>query len=308
MKRPGEFSDAEVRSGVILGLVAYTLWGVFPVYFKWIGSVAALEVLGHRVVWAVPFGALIILARRQWPEVRRALLDRSMVAWLALAALCISVNWLIYIWAVQHDRIFEASLGYYINPLMYVMVGVAILGERLRRLQIMAVVFASVGVLFLAIGGGVFPWVALSLAALFTAYGVIRRQISIGAMPGLFIETSLLFPVAFVWLSWLIAHEQAAIASGDAGLSFLLVLAGPVTVIPLLLFALAAKRLTLTSIGFMQFLAPTLQFFTGLYYGEQLTTAHMVCFACIWVAVVFFSYDALIAGKKKPRQGAPVEV
>lgn len=308
MTRPGEYSDAEVRSGVVLGLVAYTLWGIFPVYFKWIGSVAALEVLGHRVAWAVPFGALIILARRQWPEVRRALLDRSMLAWLTLAAMCISVNWLIYIWAVQHDRIFETSLGYYINPLMYVMVGVAALGERLRRLQVVAVVFASVGVLFLAISGGVFPWVALSLAGLFTAYGVIRKQISIGAMPGLFIETLLLFPFAFVWLSWLVAHEQASLTAGDGGLTFLLVLAGPVTVIPLLLFALAAKRLTLTSIGFMQFLAPTLQFITGLYYGEQLTTAHLVCFGCIWIAVAFFSYDALNAGKKKPRQDVPVEV
>jgi len=308
VSRPGELSDAEVRSGVILGLVAYTLWGVFPVYFKWVGSAAALEVLGHRVVWAVPFGALIIFARKQWPEVRRALVDRSMLAWLALAALCISINWLIYIWAVQNARIFEASLGYYINPLLYVMVGVALLGERLRRLQIMAVAFAAAGVLFLAISGGVIPWVALSLAALFTAYGVIRKQISIGAMPGLFIETSLMFPFAFVWLTWLVAHEQAAFASGDGGLTFLLVLGGPVTVIPLLLFAIAAKRLTLTSIGFMQFLAPTLQFCIGLYYGEQLTTAHLVCFGCIWVAVAFFSYDALTAGKKKPRQGVPAEV
>ena len=308
MNRPGEFSDAEVRAGVILGLIAYTLWGIFPVYFKWVGSVAPFEVLGHRVLWAVPFGALIILARKQWPEVRRALLDRSMLAWLTLAALCISINWLIYIWAVQNDRIFETSLGYYINPLMYVLVGVAFLGERLRRLQILAVAFASAGVLFLAISGGVFPWVALSLAALFTAYGVIRKQISIGAMPGLFIETSLLFPFALVWMISLVVREQAAISAGDAGLSFLLVLAGPVTVIPLLLFAVAAKRLTLTSIGFMQFLAPTLQFCTGLYYGEQLTTAHLVCFSCIWIAVAFFSYDALTAGKKKPRQDVPVEV
>jgi len=287
------------RAGVFIGLLAYFMWGIFPVYFKWIASVAPLEVLGHRVVWAVPFGALIILARRQWPEVKSALVDRTMLAWLALAALCISINWLIYIWAVQNDRIFETSLGYYINPLMYVGVGVALLGERLRRLQIVAVVLASFGVLFLAVSGGVFPWVALSLAGLFTAYGVIRKKIAIGAMPGLFIETSLLFPIAAIWMIWLVATQQASLTAGDGGLSALLVLGGPVTVLPLLFFAIAAKRVTLTTIGFMQFLAPTLQFFTGLYYGERLTTAHLVCFGSIWAAVLFFSIDAFRTGTKK---------
>jgi len=298
-------SESEARSGVLIGLLAYFMWGVFPVYFKWIASVAPLEVLGHRVLWAVPFGAIIIFARRQWPEVRSALVDRAMLAWLALAALCISLNWLIYIWAVQNDRIFETSLGYYINPLMYVGVGVALLGERLRRLQIVAVLLASFGVLFLAVSGGAFPWVALSLAVLFTAYGVIRKQIAIGAMPGLFIETLLLFPIAAIWIAWLVATQKASITAGDSGLSALLILGGPITVLPLLFFAIAAKRVTLTTIGFLQFLAPTLQFCTGIYYGEQLTTAHIVCFGSIWAAVLFFSYDALMAGKKKPLPDDP---
>lgn len=293
------FGDKEARAGVFIGLLAYFMWGIFPVYFKWIASVAPLEVLGHRVVWAVPFGALIILARRQWPEVSRALVDRTMLAWLALAALCISTNWLIYIWAVQNDRIFETSLGYYINPLMYVGVGVVLLGERLRRLQVVAVILASFGVLFLTVSGGGFPWVALSLAGLFTAYGVIRKKIAIGAMPGLFIETLLLFPAAALWMTWLVATQQASLTAGDGGLSALLVLGGPVTVLPLLFFAIAAKRVTLTTIGFMQFLAPTLQFLTGLYYGEHLTTAHLVCFGSIWAAVLFFSIDAFRAGIKK---------
>ncbi len=298
-------TDAEIRSGVLLGLLAYTLWGVFPVYFKWIEMVAPLEVMAHRILWAVPFGALIIFARRQWREVRGALVDRSMLIWLTLSALSISVNWLIYIWAVQNARIFEASLGYYINPLMYVAVGVLFLGERLRRLQLIAVVLAAIGVAYLTFSGGIFPWVALSLAALFTAYGVIRKQVAIGAMPGLFVETSLLFPFAFVFMGVLMASGTASFASGDTGLSSLLVLGGPVTVIPLLLFAIAAKRLSLTTVGFMQFIAPTLQFFTGLYYGEQLTTPHLVCFGLIWSAVVFFSYDAIVAGRKKPRQTEP---
>lgn len=300
MKPAAGRSDAEIRSGVVLGLIAYSLWGVFPVYFKWIETVAPMEVLVHRVVWSVPFGALIIFARRQWQEVRAAVLDRSMLAWLTLAALCISVNWLIYIWAVQNERIFEASLGYYINPLMYVAVGVVLLGERLRRLQLIAVAFAFVGVMYLTLSGGIFPWVALSLAALFTAYGVIRKQAAIGAMPGLFIETTLLFPFALAWLSILILGGSASFAAGEPGRSLLLMMAGPITVLPLLLFALSARRLSLTTIGFMQFLAPTLQFFTGLYYGEKLTTAHIVCFGSIWIAVAFFSYDAVFAGRKKP--------
>lgn len=295
MNKATEFTDAELRSGVVLGLAAYTLWGVFPVYFKWIETVAPLEVLTHRIVWAVPFGALIILARSQWPEVRRALSHRKMVFWLTLAALSIALNWLIYIWAVQNERIFEASLGYYINPLMYVLVGVVFFGERLRRLQRLAVLAAFVGVTYLTVSGGVLPWVALSLAALFTAYGVIRKRVVIGAMPGLFVETLILFPIAFAWLAWLLANQQASFIASGLPMSALLMLGGPVTVVPLLLFAIAARRLTLTTIGFMQFLAPTLQFATGIYYGEPLTTAHAVCFGLIWAAVILFSLDAIRA-------------
>ena len=174
-----DLSDAgEARSGVMIGLLAYTMWGVFPIYFKLVASVPPLEVLGHRILWAVPFGAMIIAARRQWREVAAAVVDRSMLAWLTLAAICISANWLIYIWAIQNNRIFETSLGYYINPLMFVAVGAFMLGERLRRLQGVAVGLAAAGVLFLTLSGGKPPWVALSLGALFTSYGVIRRQIA----------------------------------------------------------------------------------------------------------------------------------
>ena len=292
--------DAEVRSGVLLGLLAYTLWGVFPIYFKWIESVAPLEVLAHRVVWAVVFGALIIGLRRQWRDVRSAFLDRARLAWLALAAFCISANWLVYIWAVQNARIFETSLGYYINPLMYVAVGVLFLHERLRRLQTMAVGLAATGVCILIVSGGVFPWVALSLAALFTGYGVIRKRVAIGAMPGLFVETMLLLPFAIAVLAYLFGRGALAFGSGDTGLSLLLALGGPVTVTPLLLFTIAARRLPLTTIGFMQFLAPTLQFCTAVYYGEHLTLAHIVCFGFIWAAAACFSYDAIRWSRKKP--------
>jgi chloramphenicol-sensitive protein RarD len=285
------FNDAELRAGVLAGLGAYALWGIFPVYFKIVGSADPFEVLVHRVIWAVPFGALIIAARRQWSEVWRALRSPKMVGWLGLAALSISVNWLIYIWAVQQERIFEASLGYYINPLIYVLAGMVLLGERLSRLQVTAVAFAAIGVSILTVSLGEFPWVAISLAVLFTAYGVIRKQVPIGAMPGLFVETVLLCGPALALMYWLAASQQL-IFGGEASMTVLLVLAGPITVIPLLLFAVAARRLTLTTIGFMQFLGPTLQFLTGLYYGETLTGAHVACFGFVWAAVIVFSVDA----------------
>lgn len=287
----GSIDDA--RDGVIAGLIAYSLWGILPIYFKLVGTVAPTEVLLHRIVWAVPFGALIIHLRRQWPEVRRAFTHRSMLFALATAALFIAVNWYVYIFAVQENQIFQASLGYYINPLMYVLAGVVLLGERLRRLQVAAVIFATIGVLVLTFSGDQFPGIALFLAFSFTVYGVIRKRVVVGGMPGLFVETTLLVPIAGVWLGWLIYSGKAAFGTGDTSMTGLLLLAGPITVIPLLCFALAARRLTLTTIGFMQFLAPTLQFLTGIYYGEQLTIPHLICFGCIWIAVILFSTDAL---------------
>lgn len=283
----------DARDGVVAGLICYLLWGVLPVYIKLLQTVAPTEIVLHRIIWAVPFGALIIHFRKQWPEVRRALSHRTMLLWLATAALFIAVNWLIYIAAVQHAKIFQASLGYYINPLMFVLVGVAFLGEKLRGLQTGAVILAAVGVLVLTFSGGEFPAISLALGLSFTVYGVIRKRIVIGAMPGLFVETLILFPIAISAFLWMAQAGQASFGFGGASISGLLMLGGPVTVIPLLLFAIAARRLTLTTIGFMQFLAPTLQFCMGLYYGEVLTTPRLVCFVCIWTAVVLFSADAV---------------
>jgi len=283
----------DVRDGVIAGLIAYFLWGVLPVYFKLVGAVSAEEVLVHRVLWAVPFGALIIYFRNQWPEVRRALSHSKMLFWLTVSAFLVAVNWYIYIVAVQQEQVFQASLGYYINPLLYVLFGVLIFGERLRTGQIAAVILATIGVLVLTVSGGQFPAIALALGFSFAVYGVIRKRVVIGGMPGLFVETLVLLPIAIVWLAWIFNSGTAAFGVDDIGITVLLLLAGPVTVIPLLCFALAARRLPLSTIGFMQFLAPTLQFLMGIYYGEELTTAHLICFGCIWAAVILFSTDAL---------------
>lgn len=296
--------EIAARSGVAAGLIAYTLWGVFPVYFKLIEMVPVIEVLAHRIVWAVPFGLLIIVARQQFADVHRALTHRRMLGWLALAATFISVNWLIYIWAIQNERIFEASLGYYINPLLYVLVGVIFFGDPMRRMRLAAVLLAAAGVVVLATSGDHVPYVSLALGASFTIYGVIRKRVVIGAMPGLFVETLVLVPFAAGLLGWFMLTGRASFAGSDVGLSALLMLAGPLTVIPLMCFSFAARRLTLTTIGFMQFIAPTLQFCTGLYYGEKLTGPHVACFTLIWLAVSLFSIDAYRVGKRKPPHAA----
>ena len=252
----------------------------------------ATEVLAHRVLWAVPFGLPIVLARRQWPEVARALRTPRMLGLLSLAAALIAVNWLVYIWAVQNELIFQASLGYYINPLMYVLVGVIFFGERLRRMQTGAVLLAAAGVGVLTMSGGGFPLISLTLATSFTIYGTIRSRVVIGGMPGLFVETLVLLPAAGAYLLWLASGDAIVFASGGWAMSGTLMLAGPFTVIPLLCFALAARRLRLSTIGVMQFIAPTLQFLVGLAYGEALTGPHVVCFTLIWTAVTIFSWDA----------------
>lgn len=280
------------RNGIIAALCAYLMWGFLPIYFKAVQQVAALEILSHRVLWAVPFGALIIALRRQWPEVRRALTHRRTLGLLTLAAIFIAINWLVFVWAVQQSKIFQASLGYYINPLIYVVIGVLFLGETLRRLQVAAVLLAVVGVAVLTFSGGEFPLISLALAVSFTTYGVIRKQTVVGGMPGLFIETIILMPLAFGYIAWATEVQTASFAAVSRELDGLLILAGPVTVLPLLCFALAARRLTLSTLGFMQFITPTMQFVTGLLYGEQLTVAHAICFSCIWIAVALFSWDA----------------
>ena len=273
-------------------LIAYTIWGFLPIYFKVIAVVPALEVLTHRIVWAVPFGALIVLARRQWPEVRRAVVHRQTLALLSLAAVFIAINWLVYIMAVQRAQIFQASLGYYINPLMYVVIGVFVFRERLRTLQATAVILATVGVAVLTASGGEFPIISLTLAVSFTTYGVIRSRVAVGGMPGLFIETLVLLPASLAYLAWLMRTHASFFRLEDPAMMGGLMLAGPLTVVPLLCFALAARRLRLSTIGIMQFIAPTLQFLVGVSYGEELTLAHTICFTLIWVAVIVFSWDA----------------
>lgn len=295
-----ETPEQQTRNGLIAALVAYCLWGVLPIYFVAVRDVDTLEVLVHRIIWAVPFGAAIIHLRHQWGEVRRALTHTKMLAYLSLTAILIAGNWLVYILAVQRDQIFQASLGYYINPLLFAVAGVFLMGEKLSRPQTVAVSLAAIGVLVLTVSGGQFPAIALFLGTSFTIYGIIRKKVVIGGMPGLFVETLVLLLPGLIYLLMLVSRGEAVFGSGVPAMSGTLVLAGPITVIPLLAFALAARRLNLSTVGMLQFIAPTLQFLIGVYYGERLTTAHIVCFGCIWIAVALFSWDAWRSARKQP--------
>ena len=298
-----EQSAQDRRDGLISAILAYTLWGIMPIYFTIVGSVDALEVLSHRIMWAIPFGAAIIAFRSQWGAVRAAFANRNTLAWLSLSALLICINWLIYIWAIQRGQIFESSLAYYITPLLNMVVGVVFFAERLRRLQALAVLLAAIGVIVLSVQSSSAAWISIVLAVTFGAYGIIRKQVVVGGMPGLFVETALLAPFAFGWFFWIFSQGNAAFGGDDIGLTFWLLLAGPATALPLLFFALAARRLPLTVIGFLQFIGPSIMFGVGLYYGQELTVAHKFCFACIWLAATFFIYDAVSTGRKKPSGG-----
>jgi chloramphenicol-sensitive protein RarD len=280
------------RSGLIAGIIAYLLWGFFPIYFKITGEVPPLEILSHRVVWAIPFTAIIILLRKQWPQVRQAITNKTTLGALILSALFIAFNWGLYIWAVQENQILQASLGYYINPLMFVLVGVVSFGEKLSSLQLIAVALASIGVIILTIFGGQFPWIALSLALSFTAYGVIRKRTEIGSLPGLFIETCVLFLPSLAYLFWLQAQGNLQFTNANPDMVALLILAGPLTVLPLVAFAFAARRLRLSTLGFLQFIGPSLQFIIAIIYGEKLTLGVLLCFGFIWTAAAVFIWDA----------------
>lgn len=295
--------EAEARDGVICGVIAFSLWGVFPIYFVLVRDVSAIEVLMHRIVWSVPFGAIIIHLRNQWPEVIATFRHRRTMTFLTLSALVITSNWLVYIWAVNLEQINQASLGYYINPLLFALAGVLIFGERLRKAQTAAIFLAAIGVGILATRGGQFPAMALFLGTAFAVYGVIRKQVVVGGMPGLFIETVVLLPFALVYLIWIMSQGEASFTLRDPRLAGLLLLAGPLTVTPLLFFALAARRLNLSTIGMMQFIAPTLQFAIAVFYGEEFTPAHIVCFALIWLAVILFSVDAWRTSRALARVG-----
>jgi chloramphenicol-sensitive protein RarD len=291
-----------MRSGLLLGLGAYLLWGLFPLYFRALRHVDALEVVAHRILWSLILLAVLLSWWKRWPALRAAARERRFLAILAGTAALISFNWLVYIWAVTHGHVIEASLGYYLNPLVNVLLGVVFLNERLTLMQKVAVALAGAGVTVLAVGsvGGV--WISLALAVSFALYGYFRKITPVEAVEGLSIETALLAPAALAWLIWL--HEHGGGSFGqDRMTDFLLFLAGAATAIPLLLFNAAAKRLPYSTLGFLQYLTPTMQFLLAvLAFDEKLTFAHMLCFAAIWAAVAIFAAEGIRSRRAAARE------
>jgi chloramphenicol-sensitive protein RarD len=287
------------RSGVAYALAAFLAWGANPLYFKAVGAIPIAEVLAHRVVWAVVLLALWISLRGRWGLVREALADRRTCRVLLLTTVILSVNWLIYIWAIDADRVLETSLGYYINPLVNVVLGMAVLRERLSPLQLGAVALAAVGVVNLAVAVGGIPWVSLSLAGSFGVYGLLRKTAAVDSPTGLFIETGMLLPVAAAYVAWVAVAGGGSFGTVGPGTDLLLVLAGPVTALPLIWFTHAARRLRYATVGLFQYIAPTGHFLLAvLVFGEAFTIAHAVTFACIWTALALFTADTLRTARR----------
>ena len=293
------------RAGFLFGLGAYLVWGVMPLYFKALAHVSALEIVAHRVLWSLVFlGALVALWRR-WPAIRTALANRKVLATLAITTLLIGVNWLTFIYAVVAGHVLEGSLGYYLNPLVNVLLGVVLLKEKLTRAQVFATLLAASGVAVLAAGAGSGLWISLTLAATFAIYGFLRKIVDVDSVEGLTIETFLLAPIALAWLLWLHDEGSAAFTSIGIGTDLLLVFGGALTAIPLLMFTAAARRLPYSTLGFLQYIAPSLQFLLAvLVFGEPLTTAHIICFGAIWTALAIFSFEGLRAFRDRATASA----
>jgi chloramphenicol-sensitive protein RarD len=272
---------------------AYLLWGLFPIYFHALVGVPATEVLAHRVLWSTLFMALLITALRRWPEVLRQLRVPGTLLALAGSALLISTNWLVYIWAVQAGRVLEASLGYFVNPLVSVLLGVVFLREPLSGRQKVAVGIAAAGVATLVIRAGQFPWVGLTLALTFGLYGLVRKRLAVDAMAGLLAEVVLLLPLAAAWAGWL-AFQGVAHFGAGARFTLLLAASGAITAVPLLLFAVGVRRLRLSTVRILQYLNPTAQLALAVFlFGEPFTQGHLLAFGCIWVSLAIYTSDAL---------------
>ncbi|KAB0287669.1 EamA family transporter RarD [Vibrio fortis] len=290
------------RQGILLAIGAYTMWGIAPIYFKSLSEVSPLEILSHRVVWSFFLLAFLLHLGRSWRNVRDTLTSKPKMTYLVATSLLVGANWLIFIWAVNANHMLDASLGYYINPLINVVLGMIFLGERLRKLQWFAVGLAAIGVLIQIVAFGSIPVVAIALALSFGFYGLLRKKVSLEAQTGLFIETLVMLPAAAIYLLFIADSATSDLAANPMTLNLLLIAAGIVTTLPLLCFTGAATRLKLSTLGFFQYIGPSLMFLLAvLIYGEAFTTDKAITFAFIWGALVIFSFDGLRHNKKSKR-------
>ncbi len=289
---PAPSPSAPAASGLAPALGAYLIWGFLPLYLILVKTVPPFEFVGWRIIWTLPLCLLIVAYRRQFPELLAALKSpRSLLALLASSVL-IGINWFVYIWAIMAGEVFATSIGYYLNPLVNVLLGTLVLGEKLSRRQWIAVAIAAVAVALLAAGAVTSLWISLSLGFSFALYGLVRKQVAVGSLPGLTIESAILLLPAAGIAAWYAATPQGSAFGQDAWMSALIIFSGVVTAVPLLLFAIAARRMDYSTLGFIQYLSPTIVFFLGLFvFHQPLAPAKLASFVLIWVAVGVFVWD-----------------
>jgi chloramphenicol-sensitive protein RarD len=284
------------NKGIWYGIAAYAMWGFFPIYWKLLHDVPALQLLGHRIVWSFLLLLAFIFITHQWNDFRAVAFDRKTLGIYSVAGVLLSLNWLIYVWGVNAGFIVETSLGYFINPLLSVLFGVIFLREKLRPLQWLPVVVAAIGVTYLTITYGRLPWIALSLAVTFGLYGLVKKLSPLGSVFGLTLETGIVFPIALVYLTVIQASGAGKFLHDGTTMDLLLVGAGIVTTIPLVMFASAAKEIPLNMIGVLQYFAPTIQFLIGVFlYKEPFDHTRLIGFGIVWVALVIFWVENIIA-------------
>lgn len=281
-----------MQAGVVYATLAFVWWGLFPLYFRIVTTVPAPEILAHRVLWCLLFLAALLTARGQWGWLRPVLRQPKVLAAFVASALLIGANWLAYIWAVMQGHVLEASLGYFITPLVNVLLGMTLLHERLRRAQWVALAIAACGVLWLTVQAGRPPWIALSLAVTFGGYGLMRKIAVLGALEGLTLETLLLAPVAVLTLGLAAMHGNSSFPAPDALTNVWIIALGPITAVPLLLFAAGARRLSMATLGIVQYLGPSIQVVVGIWvFDEAFPMERFIGFACIWAALIVYSLD-----------------
>ncbi|KPZ56974.1 EamA family transporter RarD [Pseudoalteromonas sp. P1-7a] len=292
----------EQRKGGIFACLAFLMWGLAPIYFKQIQHVSAFEILTHRVLWSVVFLILVVSVLKYWDRVKRIVVQPKIVLMLVLTSSILGFNWGLFIWAVNNNHMLDASLGYYINPLLNVLLGMLFLGERLRKLQGVAVFLAFAGVVLQLVSFGSFPVVAFSLATSFAIYGLLRKKLPVEALPGILLEALILLPVALIYW-WVMAPTPTSdLAVNDWLTNALLISAGIITTLPLLCFTGAAKRLQYTTLGFFQYIGPSLMFMLAVvFYDEVFDAERVITFACIWSALAIFTWDSYHQSRKRKK-------
>lgn len=294
-----------MNKGVLHGASAYLIWGFFPIYFKALQSVPALEIMFHRVVWSFIFLIMIVVFRKEWNRFRLSISAPKTLLIYLLAACLLAVNWLVYIYGVNTDRIVETSLGYFINPLFSVALGVFFLRERLRLAQWLPIGLAGIGVIYLTVQVGSLPWIALALAASFGLYGLVKKVAPLNALFGLTLETGILFTPGLIYLALLESQGSGAFSHNGWALTLLLALAGVITALPLLMFATAARSIPLYLVGILQYIAPTCQFLLGVFlYHEPFGASQLIGFTIVWSALAIYSLEGLITKHRAPATAA----